>query len=143
MNSITENPIILGVVTSFLIWLMTRFRRGFEDSMIVWLTALLAIALAVIEQIWFMKVSDVAVQSMLEGFSYFLSTLPAVARPLLNEAGTIFLSAQVVYRTLQSRMMAQAMHGTARVLQRSASGYAYLANNLAVILSVEEETDVG
>lgn len=122
-----DNPILLGIATSIIVWLAQQFDPEGRKRTAMWLTGLTALLLAAGNEIWVMAEGQREVQLMIDEFMGFVATLPPVGRQVLSRAVPIFITAQVVHESLRTKVAGKAIYGAARVLRRSLDGYEYLA----------------
>lgn len=122
-----ENPILLGTLATIITWCVRRLNRVFGQMSVMWVTGAVALALALGNELWAMRTSSYQAQMMAAEFMGFVNTLLPVAQTLISKAVPIFVSTQVIYYSLQSKLAGKVIYGSARVLRRSLDGYEYLA----------------
>jgi hypothetical protein len=126
-TALVENPILLGVATSIIVWIAQRFDPQGRKGTAIWLAGLTALLLAAGNEVWVMSEGDYEIQMMIEKFMDFAATLPSVGRQIVSRAVPIFITAQVVHESLRTKLAGKVIYGTARVLRQSLDGYEYLA----------------
>jgi len=131
-----ENPILLGVAASIIVWLAQRFDPQGRGRAAIWLTGLAALLLAAGNELWVMGEGHYEVQIMVKEFMEFAATLPSVGRQVISRAVPIFITAQVVHESLRTKLAGKVIYGASRTLRRSLDGYEYLA---AIVTGVEYE----
>jgi len=99
-----SNPVIVGGLVTFIVWLTKKFGWRKSDPHAVGITVIIAIVAAVIEDVWTSRETSIAVYSMMNEFQEFLNTLYPIAKDVVADACTIAISAQIIFRSLQSEL---------------------------------------
>lgn len=133
-----ENPILLGVVTSIIVWVAQRFSPQGRRGTTIWLTGLAAFLLATGNEVWAMRGMHPEVQIMIEKFTEFVTSLPPAGLQIVSRAVPIFITAQVAQESLRTKLAGKVIYGGANVLRRSLGGYEYLAE---IVTGGEGEDD--
>jgi len=126
-TSFIDNPIVLGMLATAITWCAQRVNRAVGKMSVTWLTAVVALGLALGNELWAMRTGYYEIEVMFLKFAEFASTVWPVGRVLITRAMPIFVSTQVIYHSLQSKLAGKVIYGSARVLRRSLDGYEYLA----------------
>jgi len=103
-TNLLSNPVILGVIATAIIWVAKKFGWRKDDQHAVGITVLFAIVAAIIQDIWTSRESSIAAYNMVTEFQDFLETLYPIAKDIIADAGAIAISAQIIFRSLQSEL---------------------------------------
>lgn len=106
-----QNPIVLGAIVVILVWLIRKFGWSMGGLGALWLTMLVALVLALVERLLQAGIPNFLVCEMVPEPVGFLSCLFAIIRAISEEAGVIFVAAQLIYQVLRREIVGRSILG--------------------------------
>ena len=102
-----ENAVILGIIVFALVWVIRRFAWDVNGLKAMWLTMGVSLAIALADWALAAGWREIVVCQFVLEPSAFLSCLVQMARTVVETAGVIFVSAQVIYKVLRLKIASE------------------------------------
>jgi len=100
-----ENPLVLGTIVFVLVYLIRKLDWETEGLKAMWLTMIVSLGIALFERIIKVGIPGVLVCEMVSEPAGALTCLLAILQAIVQEAGVVFVAAQVIYQILRRAIL--------------------------------------